>query len=198
MDQHEAEELAAWVAEVASSYHEKEEKIEFDKSVYQPFKNSTQSKVEKQSSVFATNEKKYEPKHNKVEVLEIRDLNTATAEALQIVKGIGPSFSERIVKFRSKLGGFASNDQLQEVYGLSDETISEIKKHFDVQSLPRPIDINSDSAKVLANHPYINYDLAWIIINYRRQNGDIQSADDLRKIQALDDETFARLKPYLD
>ena len=65
-------------------------------------------------------------------------------------------------------------------------------------SQPQPLNINSDSAKVLANHPYVSYDLAWIIINYRKQHGDITSSNDLKKVKALDEETFARLEPYLN
>ena len=59
-------------------------------------------------------------------------------------------------------------------------------------SAPKLLNINADSAKVLSNHPYISYDLAWIIINYRKQNGDITSANELKKILAIDEETFTR------
>ena len=106
--------------------------------------------------------------------------------------------SNRIVKFRNRLGGFSENEQLSEVYGLPPETVDEALKHFSVQSRPEPIDFNNDSAKVLAMHPYISYDLAWVILNYRKQHGDISSFEDLEKIQALDEETLEKLKPYLN
>ena len=58
------------------------------------------------------------------------DLNTASAEDLQRVRGIGPTLSERIVKFRTRLGGFSENDQLKEVYGLTEEIVLKCKNIF--------------------------------------------------------------------
>ena len=127
----------------------------------------------------------------------IRDLNTASLLDLQSVRGIGKVYSERIIKYRNQLGGFSHEDQLYEVYGLKEEAIKSIKESFEIQSPVRAIEINADSAKVLARHPYISYDLAWIIINYRKQHGDIKSADDLREIKALDQHTISRIEPYL-
>ena len=194
-----ADKLEEWVAEVESSFKEKEDQ-EFDKSVYYPTKKdfnkqSELAKKEKNNAESGFNE---ESEKEKSEPIIISDLNLASMEDLQQVRGIGPAYSKRIVKFRDLLGGFSSNDQLKEVYGLEAETIEEVQKYFSVQSSPDKLEINSDSAKVLANHPYISYDLAWIIINYRKQNGNINSADDLKKIKAIDEETFVRLKPYLD
>ena len=128
----------------------------------------------------------------------IQDLNVATADALQIVKGIGPAYAERILKYRDLLGGFTGSDQLSEVYGLKPETIERLLNHFQIQSKAIAIPINSDSIKHLARHPYISYDLARIIINYRKEHGDIQTADDLKKIKAIDEHTFLRLRPYLE
>ena len=47
-----------------------------------------------------------------------KDINVATAEELRVIKGIGEVLSKRVVKFRNRLGGFISKDQLQDVYGL--------------------------------------------------------------------------------
>ncbi|MEQ6167194.1 MULTISPECIES: helix-hairpin-helix domain-containing protein [unclassified Ekhidna] len=179
-----------WMEEVQASIEvKKESKSTFDKSVYlptkKPYKKRTKTNVSSS------------PKKEAVRI-EIKDLNKATAEELQIVKGIGPAYSERIVKYRKLLGGFADTTQLNEVYGLQSETIKELVKHFQIMSDVNPIEINTDSLKVLSKHPYINYDLARIILNYRRQHGDITSPEDLLKIKAIDERTFLRLKPYLD
>lgn len=128
----------------------------------------------------------------------IKDLNFATAEELQVVKGIGPSFSKRIIKYRDLLGGYVDSIQLHEVYGLNDETIHNLFKKFSIQSDAKPINFNTDSIKLLARHPYISYDIARVIIKYRKQHGDITSVDHLKKIKAIDDSTFLRLKPYLE
>lgn len=187
----EQEALTEWVQTVEASIALKAVEEEVDKTVYLPRTYKAYSKKELPKHTD-------EPKETVEPVIIIKDLNQATAEELQQVKGIGPSYSERIIKYRSLLGGFSSMKQLNEVYGLQQETIERLSEHFEIQSGVHPFNINSDSAKVLAKHPYISYDLAWIIINYRKQNGDILSAEDLRKIKAVDEETFNRLKPYLD
>lgn len=127
-----------------------------------------------------------------------RDINTATATELQEVRGIGPAFSERIIKYRDLLGGFSDSTQLNEVYGLRPEVIAKLFKSFKIKSSVNLIDLNTDSIQHLAKHPYISYDLAKVIINYRREHGDFKDAADLLKIKALDDTTFIRIKPYLE
>ena len=180
----------AWITDVQSAYELKKEKEQvFDKSVYQPKTNYKKYIPEKKKAV-ARIEKP------KVEII-IQDLNLATAEDLQMVKGIGPAYSERIIKYRNLLGGFADSSQLREVYGLTNETIDKLYGYFQIQSEVHQLDLNTDSIKHLARHPYISYDLARIIINYRKQHGDILTSEDLSKIKALDEGTFLRLKPYL-
>ncbi|WP_424962308.1 ComEA family DNA-binding protein [Ekhidna sp.] len=182
-----------WMEEVQASIEvKKQSNSTFDKSVYlpnkKPYKKSTKVTA---FSPPSTTEKE-------TAKIEIKDLNKATAEELQFVKGIGPAYSERIVKYRKLLGGFADTTQLNEVYGLQPETIKELFKHFQILSDVNSIEINTDSLKVLSKHPYINYDLARIILNYRQQHGDITSPEELLKIKAIDERTFLRLKPYLD
>jgi len=52
-----------------------------------------------------------------------QDLNTVTANQLKEIYGIGETLSGRIVKFRSSLNGFLSDDQIKGVYGLKPEVI---------------------------------------------------------------------------
>lgn len=186
--------LLAWVHEVQDAYNLKDTvENKLDKSVYFPTKNKFQ-KSEREDIKKA----KIEIPPAKAEsVLIIKDLNTATPEQLQVVKGIGPAYSERIIKYRDLLGGYADTTQLSEVYGLKPEVVIELFKHFQIKSAVMSFDINSDSIKSLASHPYISYDLARIIINYRKEHGNIHSAQDLKKIKAIDEGTLRRLKPYL-
>lgn len=48
------------------------------------------------------------------------DINTADTTAFIALPGIGSKLANRIVSFRSKLGGFNSVEQIREVYGLKD------------------------------------------------------------------------------
>ena len=178
--------LEDWVAEVQASYSLK---TESKRKVYS--KSTDQLAPQKETQKEVKTNKKVEIKP------VIKDLNKASAEDLQSIRGIGKAYSNRIIKYRQLLGGFAKTSQLSEVYGLTPELIDEITNRFSIQSEVRMIPINSDSAKLLAGHPYVSYDLAWIIINYRKQNGDINNGSELRKIKAIDDSTFNRLSPYL-
>ena len=184
--------LSNWVAEVEASYEIKKKKGQ---------------EIIKYAEVSRSSEASFTPivKPSKInsegvnrkEKIEILDLNTASAEDLKRVKGIGKIFSGRIVKYRNRLGGFNSLKQLTEVYGVKSELLKEVEAHFSIQSSVDTFNINSDSVKALIKHPYISYDQAWVIINFRKQHGDISNFDELSKIKALNDSLLNKLRPYI-
>lgn len=51
------------------------------------------------------------------------NINTADAEALQALSGIGPALSQRIVDYRAAYGPFPSVDALQAVSGIGPKTV---------------------------------------------------------------------------
>ena len=53
-------------------------------------------------------------------VLQPIDINTADTSAFIALPGIGSKLANRIVSFRTKLGGFNSVEQIRKVYGLQD------------------------------------------------------------------------------
>lgn len=55
------------------------------------------------------------------------DLNTATAEQLDDLPGVGPVLAERIVDWRTEHGRFASVDQLREVSGIGESKYASMK-----------------------------------------------------------------------
>lgn len=63
---------------------------------------------------------------------EIIDINTATVEQWKALPGIGGVLSNRIVKFRNKLGGFTSIEQLKQTYGLPDSTFQLIQPYLKI------------------------------------------------------------------
>lgn len=125
------------------------------------------------------------------------ELNTVAAEELQLIRGIGPYLSTSIVKYRDRLGGFHSYDQLKEIKGLKEEIIAEIQNRSSLVVNITPLDINSDSLKVLLRHPYLDYNMARIIINYRKVHGNFERPEDLRSIKVMSDSLYQKLVPYL-
>ncbi|MGC1630602.1 MAG: helix-hairpin-helix domain-containing protein, partial [Gelidibacter sp.] len=95
------------------------------------------------------------------------DLNTATAQDLQKVNGIGQKLSDNIIKYRNKFkGGFISEIQLQDIYGLSPEVIERVKNDFAVKT-PRAfekINLNTATKEQLVTVQHIDYEIAHYII----------------------------------
>jgi len=127
------------------------------------------------------------------------DLNTATAEDLMKLKGIGEVLSGRIVNYRNKIGGFVSDLQLKDIYGLNYELREEIQSYYTVKSPPqfKIFSINQASVIELSGIPYINYELAREIVNYRLLHEKISSFEELAKIKEFPSEKIERIALYL-
>ncbi|MFT4785837.1 MAG: competence protein ComEA, partial [Cellvibrionaceae bacterium] len=126
------------------------------------------------------------------------DLNEASAQELTKIYGIGKRLSERIIKYRGALGGYYSEKQLFQIYNLEDSVIYKISESFVIDSTNiKTLSINGDSINQLARHPYINYNLARAIINYRINHGDYVSISDLKQVKIMNDSIFELLLPYL-
>lgn len=54
-------------------------------------------------------------------------INTATAEQLDTLSGIGPAMAERIIDYRTKNGGFKNVEELKLVSGIGDKLFEKIK-----------------------------------------------------------------------
>lgn len=115
-----------------------------------------------------------------------------------MLKGIGPSLTRRIIKYRSMLGGFYSVEQLKEVYGMPDSTISQVAGHITVDaSLVTKLLVNQAGFNELRRHPYLTFQSTQAIINYRAKHGRL-SEENLRTIGVFDEAQLRRLLPYLD
>lgn len=115
-----------------------------------------------------------------------QDLNIATAQQLQKVNGIGETFSKRIIAYRNKYkGGFIANAQLQDIYGLTPETIENLLKDFTVKT-PRKINkikLNTATIDELVTIQYIDYVIAHSILEYRHLREGYKSLQELTKVK---------------
>ena len=75
--------------------------------------------------------------------------------------------------------------------------IQKITEFADFDIEVEGITVNTDSIKSLAKHPYINYNLARAIINYRQVHGAYESLDELLEIKVMNDSLYQKLSPYL-
>lgn len=152
--------------------------------------------VDKQN-IYSRKTAKKLPAKMKSEVKKI-ELNTTDSLGLIRIKGIGPVFSSRIIKYRELLGGFTSINQLLEVYGIDSSKFHNIKRYVKAdESIIKRIDLNDASFKQLLKHPYIEYDLVKEIINYRNSNGGFTSVTEIINLEDVDSLKYYKLKPYL-
>ncbi len=54
-------------------------------------------------------------------------LSSATAEQLDQLDGIGPGLAQKIIEFRTQIGGFRSIDQLGDVPGIGDKRLESLR-----------------------------------------------------------------------
>lgn len=126
------------------------------------------------------------------------NINTCDTSQLISLPGIGKVLSVRIIKYRNLLGGYASVEQLREVYGLSAETYEIIKgRVFADTSLLIPININSATYRDLLRFPYFEKDEVTGIFKYLELKGRVESINDLTDNNLISPEKAVRAKPYL-
>ena len=126
------------------------------------------------------------------------NMNTADTNQWKSLNGIGSKRANRIVKYRKLLGGFVSKNQLSEVYGLSDSLVEEIKLNLMLDSSKlKKININVASKKELASHPYISWNLANAILNYKIQHGYYDSLSKIKQIHLVNDDLYRKIVSYI-
>lgn len=125
------------------------------------------------------------------------EINTADSALFEMLPGIGPTLAIRIIRFREKLGGFYSIEQVKETFGLADSVFQKIRSYLrnDGGEL-RKIDLNKAGMEELKAHPYVRYNVANIIVQYRNQHGPFDTVEDLKKIAVIDNALYEKLNPY--
>jgi len=126
-----------------------------------------------------------------ITIVQILELNAADSLNLISLKGIGPGYAKRILKYRSMLGGFTHIEQIKEVYGMSEELYELVKQQCKIdKNMIRKINLNTADFKSINKHPYISYELTKHLVNTRNKirlnkeniNGIIEDTDIIEKL----------------
>ncbi|PLW93077.1 MAG: hypothetical protein C0592_07515 [Marinilabiliales bacterium] len=158
-------------------------------SIMEPFILLPDTYVKKQNTEWDP-----DPVEEKVSI----EINSADTAALQKVKGIGPVFATRIVRYREKLGGFVDVQQLTEVKGIDSTNFNSIAAQVYVNPYAiRKVRVNEANINELSAHPYISYNIALSLINYRKQHGRFEVLTDIKNSLLVTDEVYEKISPYL-
>ena len=119
-------------------------------------------------------------------------LNTADSTELITLPQIGEVMASRIHRYRDRLGGYVSLDQLFEVKGMTQERFETIQPFLILNSKEiRRLDVNQDEFKTLLRHPYLEYEQVKSIVNHRERKGYIRNWEEFR-------ETVGEVNPLLE
>ena len=132
-------------------------------------------------------------------ILTSIDINLAVKEDLKTINGIGEKLSERIIKYRSKLQGFSTLNQLYEVWGLDTEVVGKLLLVFKVINLPniKKINVNTVSFRELLKNPYLDYELCKKIFEYKDEVAELQDISELKNIIGFPLDLYDRIVLYL-
>ncbi len=151
----------------------------------------------KASPAYTNNYQPYEKKSFEKKSAAPVEINSGDSTAFVGLPGIGTGYSRRIINFRNELGGFYSIDQVAETFGLPDSVFQKIKPLLKISGDVLKININTATNEELKAHPYIRWQLANLIMEYKKQHGNFKSLEELKRIPVVDDGTYRKLLPYL-
>lgn len=126
------------------------------------------------------------------------DINRADSGELVTIAGVGPFYASEIVELRGQLGGFFDLNQLNDVYRMRPETIEKIAAAVFIDSTAvKHIHVNSASVEELADHAYLDWKTAKIIVAYRKAHGPYLQSADILQTDVVSQDVYLKIAPYL-
>lgn len=123
------------------------------------------------------------------------ELNTADSAALVRLKGIGPYYAKKILRYRDQLGGFHSPRQLKELtykYLVIDSLLPLFTADA---SLIRKRELDTMSFRAILRHPYLEYEDVQLIFDAKRKYGKV-SYDTLVRRGVLPPQKLKKIRYY--
>ena len=126
------------------------------------------------------------------------EINAADSSELVKLKGIGPAYAKRIIKYRDLLGGYIRMEQLMEVFGMDTTRFFGFMHQVKIDTTNiRQIDLNHATFKELLRHPYLEYFMVKSIFDYKEENEGFYTVSELRNIGLIYDDLYIKIAPYL-
>ncbi|MEI6122603.1 MAG: helix-hairpin-helix domain-containing protein [Bacteroidota bacterium] len=137
-------------------------------------------------------------KKKEIDVPVVVELNSASEEELLKIKGIGPYFADKIIKYRILLGGYYQISQILEIPKMDSLKFKAIEAFINVNPIAiRKINVNSASFGDLKEHPYIGYNIALSLVNYRTKHGKYDQLIDIKSSALVSEKVFNKISHYL-
>lgn len=126
------------------------------------------------------------------------ELNRVDSAGLVALRGIGPVFASRILRYRNLLGGYCNPIQLLEVYGFPEETYRDLSKSLTADTLCiEKLRLNFTEYHELIRHPYLKKENVTAILEYREKYGAFTNNSQLLNFGLVDTITFIKVEPYV-
>lgn len=123
------------------------------------------------------------------------ELNTADSATLVRLKGIGPYYAQKILRYRERLGGFYTPRQLKELT-YKYLVIDSLLPFFTTDpTLIRKLDLDTMNFKAVLRHPYLEYEDVCLIFNAKRELGSV-SYDSLARHGVLPPQKLKKIRHY--
>lgn len=126
------------------------------------------------------------------------ELNAADSATLRSVVGIGEKSVGAIIRYRERLGGFYSVEQLAEIPQVMEASFERIVKQIYCDSFKiQKIDINFAPPSALRGHPYLPPAVLRKLLSKRQLKGGWSTTGELVEDHILTPREAERLAPYL-
>lgn len=135
----------------------------------------------------------------KKEKLKPIALNTITHQQLKAIYGVSNKTAQRVVNYRTSLGGYYSTLQLKEVHKITSKELKLLTSRSLINKTQiSKININSVNFFKLKKHPYLSGKQASKIINYRKKIKRYNNIQQLKKVYNLSKKDINRISPYIN